>query len=106
MDFARIVLCTTSFSCLFVCEQVISKSCVWIWMKCGGHVGCVTRKNCFNFGEDPNLDPDTIIFLILIRDFSPLRNVAKNDISHLKKLWTSSDKTLWMIWSDDNNKSI
>ena len=51
-------------------------------MKCGGHVGCVTRKNGFNFGEDPNLDPDTIIFFILLRDFSSLRNVAKNDMSH------------------------
>ena len=38
-------------------------------MKLGGHVGCVTRKNSFNF----DADPDQIIFC----DSSPLRDRAK-----------------------------
>ena len=28
-------------------------------MKLGGHVGGVARTNRFDFGEDPNPDPDT-----------------------------------------------
>ena len=28
-------------------------------MKLGGQVGCVTRTNLFDFGEDPNPDLDT-----------------------------------------------
>ena len=43
-------------------------------MKLGGQVGCVARKNWFNFGEDPDLDP-----IISESDFSPLRVGAKND---------------------------
>ena len=44
-------------------------------MKLGGQVGCVTRTNCFDFGEDLNPDPES-------RIFSPLRDGAKNDIQH------------------------
>ena len=29
-------------------------------MKLGGQVGCVTRTNCFDFGEDPDLDTQII----------------------------------------------
>ena len=50
------------FVCLFVCVQDISQSCEWIQAKLGGHVGSVTPKNRFNFGEDPNPDLDLIIF--------------------------------------------
>ena len=39
-------------------------------MKLGGQVGCVTRKNQLDFGEDPNL-------IIFESDFSPLRERAK-----------------------------
>ena len=46
-------------------------------MKLGGQVGYVTMTNLFDFGEDPNPDPTTIIFK---SDSSPLRDRAKNDI--------------------------
>ena len=70
MDFANIVLCTTSSSCLFVglvvClfvfEQNISKSCGRIWTKFGGELGYVTRMKWLDFGEDLNPDLDLIIF--------------------------------------------
>ena len=48
-----------------------SKSCGWIQTKLG-HVGCVTRKNWFYFGEDPNPDP-----IIFFSDAFPLRDRAK-----------------------------
>ena len=43
-------------------------------MKLAGHVGYVTRKNCFNFVKYLNPDLDPIIFL---SDSSPLRDRAK-----------------------------
>ena len=39
-------------------QHDISKSCGRIWMKLGEQVGCVTRTNRFDFGEDLNPDPD------------------------------------------------
>ena len=48
--------------CLFVCEQGISKSYGWILTKFGGQVGCVTRMNWLDFGEDMGSDSDTRIF--------------------------------------------
>ena len=42
-------------------------------MKFGGQVGCETRINCFDFGEEPDQDLTTRIFL---SDSSPFR--AKN----------------------------
>ena len=47
--------------CLFVCVLDISISCRRIRTKIGGPVGCVTSTNWFNFGDDPNPDPDTRI---------------------------------------------
>ena len=44
--------------CFFVCLQDISKSC--------GQVGCVTRMNGLDFGEDPGLDPTTRIFKVIL----------------------------------------
>ena len=48
-------------------------------MKLGGQVACVTRKNCFNFGVDP--DPDPIIFNTS-NDSLPLRDRAINNVRH------------------------
>ena len=56
VDFASIVFCTTSFSCLLVCLHDISKSTGRIWMIFGGQVWCVTRRNSLDFVED--LDPN------------------------------------------------
>ena len=39
-------------------QHDISKSCGRIQMKLGVQVGCVTRKNWSDFGEDPNPDLD------------------------------------------------
>ena len=44
----------------------ISKSCERIRTKHGGHVGFATRKNLFNFGEDPDPDPDLIISTVIL----------------------------------------
>ena len=60
VKFSPLSVCLSVYVCLFFCEQDISKSCEWIQTKFGGEVGCVTRKNWFDFGEDPK--PDTIIF--------------------------------------------
>ena len=35
-------------------------------MKLGGEVGCVTRKNGFNFGGDPDPDADLISFKVIL----------------------------------------
>ena len=55
------------FSPPSVCEQDISKSCRRIWTQFGGQVGCVTRMNCLDFGEDqdPDLDPTLTIFRVI-----------------------------------------
>ena len=53
--------------------QDISKCYGWNWTKLGGEVGCVTRPNRFDFGENP--DPG--IFNILFNDSSRLRDEAK-----------------------------
>ena len=50
------------YTCVYNTELSFIPSCGRIRMKLGGHIGCVTRKNWFNFGEDLNLDPDLIIF--------------------------------------------
>ena len=53
------------FTTVCVCEQDTSKGYGRIQTKLGGQVGCVTVKNQLYFGEDPNVDTDTIISTIL-----------------------------------------
>ena len=43
---------------VFLSVPDISKSCGRIQTKLGGQVGCVTRTNRLDFGEDLDLDPD------------------------------------------------
>ena len=57
-------------------------------MELGGKIGCVTRANRFIFVEDSKPDPDTITFL---------GDSSVYCTAYLKKLWTSYDKTWWMI---------
>ena len=54
------------FVCLVVCLSVCRispKMFGRMRTKLGGQVGSATRKNCFNFGEDPNPDPDTRVIV-------------------------------------------
>ena len=71
-------------------------------MKLGGQVVCVTRANCFNFGEDP--DPDSMIFKVILhrRDAGLKRYIAR----YLKTSFMGFDKTWWMCWVGDKNKPI
>ena len=48
-------------------------------MKLGGQVGLMTPTNCFDFGEDPNPDPTTTIFKVILHHWEI---ELKNDISH------------------------
>ena len=48
-----------------------------------GQIGCVTMTTSFNFSEDSSLDPDTIVFLNLSSDSSPLRDGAKNNMYNM-----------------------
>ena len=52
------------YVCLFVCR--ISQNCGQIWMKFGGQVGCATKMNLFDFGEDLDLDPATRILKVIL----------------------------------------
>jgi len=63
----------------------LSKSCGRIQTKLGGQVGCaVTRTKWFDFGEDPNLNPDMRIFkFFFLSDSSTLRDGAKNDVHYI-----------------------
>ena len=45
-------------------------------MKFDGQVGCVTRTNCLDFGEDPDVDQE--FNKNLKSDFSTLRGRATN----------------------------
>ena len=74
-------------------QHDIWKSCGRIRTKLGGQVGCVTRKNCFDFGEDLNPDPDQRIFKVLLHHW--VIGIKRYRAWHFKKLWLDSDETWW-----------
>ena len=84
-----------------VCEQDISKSCGCIPTIPGKQVECVTSTNWFDFGEDQNL-----IIWIIFWWFFTIEGLGQNRerARYFKMLWTSSDKTQWMILFGDKNK--
>ena len=88
--------------CLSVCVQDISKSSGWIQMKFGGQVGCVTRPNWLDFGEEP--DPATKIFKVILYHWE----IGPKTIcsTYLKKLCTDSDETWWTRWVCDEEELI
>ena len=86
--------------CLSVCEQDISKSCARIQTKFGGQVGCGTRTNWLDVGEDPDPDPDAGIFKVI------LHHRVMRLKRYLKKLWTDSDETWWTGWVCNKDELI
>ena len=88
---AEVVFHPCLFVCLFTCEQDTSKRCGHIRTKLDGQIGCVTRKNLFNFGED--LNPDY------------LQNLQQSPLSsHLSAPYTKKDIDI-ALWGTKNGKA-
>ena len=73
-------------------------------MKFCGQVRCVTRTNWLDFGEDPNPDPTTRIFKVILHHWEIGLN--RYITRYLKKLWTDSDETWWTSWVCEKDELI
>ena len=80
LDFTCIVRCMSSS--MFVCLWTKYLKKLWTDLdEICGRVWYVTRKNWFDFGEDPNPDPDPIIFLSKSSPFSDRAKTIYSTIS-------------------------
>ena len=86
------------FTRLFVCEQDISKHYGRIRTTLGGQVGCVTRINWFDFGEDPNPDMRIFYFIKWLAWIGSLRSPLRPSLQRL----TSQICCVVMIYTNRN----
>ena len=88
------------------CSTITGRSMVSVFSHLLSHIPvsrCVTRKNWFNFGEDPNPDL-TIFWVIIIHHWELWLN--RYTARYVKKLWMDSDKTWWTGWVCNKDKLI